>query len=166
MNDNQNGNGQVSDGDILTVGAFAGLSPEDSRLFASYGEVVGLTGGEVLIEQGREQGSLFVVLSGKLRASLRSEMIAVDLGLVTPGETIGEMSIVDPNPASATVTVLESGTAWQIDRGRFQDFIRRHPESGNSLLNGLAAQLARRLRRASGQLIRLGEFRCAAFEFL
>jgi diguanylate cyclase (GGDEF)-like protein len=77
--------------------------------------------GEVLLVQGGENRSVFLVLAGHFNVWLGD----VTKYLVTHlpvGECIGELSIIDDRPASATVTageasrllVIEQATLWQM----------------------------------------------------
>lgn len=61
-----------------------------------------------------------------------------------PGALIGEMSLLDDAPRSATVAALSTVRALCIERSRFEDFLREVPTLGLSIM----VNLTRRLRKA------------------
>jgi len=129
------------------------LTPEERAVLISYGEEVAFREDEVLILQGQQQDVLFLLLSGELRAqasSLRSQVI---LGKIAPGESVGEMSILDPFKASATIRALKKCELWKIGRAHFDRFIDEHPVAGTKVLRHLAVTMARRVRRTSEHLV-------------
>jgi diguanylate cyclase (GGDEF)-like protein len=77
--------------------------------------------GEVLLVQGRENRSVFFVLAGHFNVWLgdASKYLVTHLPV---GECIGELSIIDDRPVSATVTageasrllVLDQATLWRL----------------------------------------------------
>lgn len=61
-----------------------------------------------------------------------------------PGALIGEMSLLDDEPRSATVAALSTVRALCINRSRFEDFLREVPALGLSIM----VNLTQRLRKA------------------
>jgi EAL domain-containing protein (putative c-di-GMP-specific phosphodiesterase class I) len=61
--------------------------------------------GEVLFQQGDAPDFAFLVESGRLAISAGSPM--QQIGVVTPGELLGEMAVIDRSPRTATATALE-----------------------------------------------------------
>ncbi len=138
----------------IEIGLFAELDPNDAgRLFAA-GTLASFEVDEIVIQQGDPQSSLHLVLGGSLRVRCDSPYSVVELGLLGPGDCFGEMSILDPLKASATVKALECGDLWSIERKSYQGFLRDHPRAGIQLITYLGVQLTRRLRKFEDQMLR------------
>jgi len=58
-----------------------------------------------------------------------------------PGETFGELALLDDKPRSATVTALEPTTAVLLDKSQFRAELRSHPEIALQILETLVAWL-------------------------
>jgi CRP-like cAMP-binding protein len=129
------------------------LTTEERATLMSYGEQSMIKENEVLIVQGQQQDMLFLLLSGELRAQASSHRSQVTLGKISPGESVGEMSVMDPFKASATIRALKDGKLWKIERAKFDQFIEDHPRAGTKVLRHLAKTMARRVRRACEHLV-------------
>ena len=60
--------------------------------------------GEIVVEQGRKSNALFILLNGRARVlTADSRGREVILAVLQPGDYVGEMSLIDNQPHSATV---------------------------------------------------------------
>jgi CRP-like cAMP-binding protein len=126
------------------------LKPDDRDLLSSYGEFFPAYPGTVIIEEGAMQTSVFVVISGLLEVRAKQDDETEPLlARVGPGETLGEISLFDPGPASATVRAEEFSQLWRIADSDLIVFMEENPGAGNVLLRTLATILAQRLRQVS-----------------
>jgi len=100
--------------------------------------------------------AVYVVLNGWLRIFLEQrDGSEVTFAFLGPGDTVGEMSLVDQGLRSANATTLTPATLLWVDRIFFQRSLRTQP----LLTYNLARQLTARLRQANEQvqaLSRLG----------
>jgi len=62
--------------------------------------------GELLCIQGDSSDDVYLVLAGEAEAVRGSGESEVRIGLIHPGETVGEMGILDPAPRMATVRAI------------------------------------------------------------
>ena len=93
--------------------------------------------GELIVEQGTKSNALFILLNGRARVlTADSRGREVILAVLQPGDYVGEMSLIDNEPHSATVRA----------RNR-----RGLPES-SSLAYGILRGLVARLRNADRQI--------------
>ncbi|MEW6305689.1 MAG: cyclic nucleotide-binding domain-containing protein [Verrucomicrobiota bacterium] len=109
--------------------------------------------GEVIIKQGEHAHSMFIVETGSLRVTVGKEKNQIDLPEVGAGEWVGEISLLDPGPASATVRVASDATVLEFSHQALKDFLRTNPMGACALLEALASDLAERLHRTSLGLI-------------
>lgn len=107
---------------------------------------------EVLVREGAESSALYFVLSGTLSASLTEQDQSIELGHIGPGEWIGEVSMIDPGPATATVTAREEAHLLQLGQDEFRKLTAANSALANALLRGLCAVLIDRLR-ATGDVL-------------
>lgn len=138
---------------LPAAGLVADLTSAERGELCHYGEFIDHEKNDVLVEQGVAQAFLHLVLEGELRVLLKSEEAIVPLGYVQAGECVGEMSLLEPVDASATVMANASTRVWAINRPRFEEFTAAHPATAAKLLKAIAIQLGRRLRKGSARLL-------------
>ncbi|MFN9623234.1 MAG: cyclic nucleotide-binding domain-containing protein [Cyanobacteriota bacterium] len=101
---------------ILARGLFASLSEEqrDRLLATSRSPCFGP--GEVIVREGAEGESLFVVLSGRVEVSKNLNGKPVVVRQLGVAEVFGEMTLFLDAPRSATVRALEESRLLQVGR--------------------------------------------------
>jgi len=135
------------------------LKEDDRDLLSSYGEFFPGHPGNVIIEEGKMQTEVFVVITGKLEVHAKQEDgTDILLAQVGPGETLGEISLFDPGPAAATVTAVEFSQLWRIADDDLMEFMKENPGAGNVLLRTLASILAQRLRQMNPKAFGLSTY--------
>jgi len=100
---------------LLNNPSFSGLNSGEASEFLSGGKSRSFGLGEVLLKEGSVGTTMIVVTAGEVEVSRGGRRLA----LLGPGATLGEMSLVDPGPRSATVTARRAGTLLEIDRASF-----------------------------------------------
>jgi CRP/FNR family transcriptional regulator, cyclic AMP receptor protein len=99
----------------------------------------------ILIEEGDQGGTVYIVLSGLLRAFVSDARgREVTLGLHGPGEYVGEMSL-DGGPRSASVQAAEPTVCVVVTR----ETMLRHIAADPDFALGLIVRLIRRARLAT-----------------
>lgn len=86
--------------------------------------------GVTIIEEGTPGRGLFVLLSGQVDVSKRDGATKVLLATLGPGEVFGEISLVNQEPASATVTAATQSTVLFLPREVFERLVEAVPEIG------------------------------------
>lgn len=105
--------------------------------------------GEMIVEQGKKTNALFILLNGRARVvSTDSRGREVILATLRPGDHIGEMSLIDNEPHSATVRAEVQTDMLILGR---TEFARCLPEN-SSLSYAIMRGLVRRLRSADRQI--------------
>jgi CRP/FNR family cyclic AMP-dependent transcriptional regulator len=112
---------------------------------AERGETRRYRKGTLLIQEGDQGETLFIILSGRLRAFSSGENDReITYGVYGPGEYIGEMSL-DGGPRSASVITLEASTCAVVGRRTLERFVGERPEFAFELLS----KVIRRARAAT-----------------
>ena len=120
------------------------MSPALTEL-VSRGETRKYRKGTLLIQEGDHGDTLFIILSGRMRAfSSGDNDREITYGVYGAGEYIGEMSL-DGGPRSASVITVETTTCSVISRRTLERFVAERPEFAFELL----AKVIRRARVAT-----------------
>lgn len=115
------------------------------RRLAERGEVRRYRKGTVLIHEGEQGDTLFIILRGRLRVFSSGERDReITYGVYGPGEYLGEMSL-DGGPRSASVITMEAATCAVVTRRTLQAYIAEQPDFAFDLL----AKVIRRARAAT-----------------
>ncbi len=91
--------------------------------------------GVVIIEEGALGRGLFVLLAGQVDVSKRDGDSKVLLATLGPGEVFGEISLVNDEPASATVTAAAQSTVLFLAREIFDRLVEAVPAIGEYVRN-------------------------------
>ncbi|RJO66444.1 MAG: cyclic nucleotide-binding domain-containing protein [Myxococcales bacterium] len=102
---------------------------EDGRAeMKQLGQLVHVQAGEVLIEEGSEGGSFYVLVSGRVKVSATKEGREIVLTELGRGAVLGEVALITGQPRTASVTALEPSTFIGFADPGISDFIARHPK--------------------------------------
>lgn len=101
---------------------------------------------QVLFHQGDDASSLYVVQEGSLKLTRTSSGGRTTiLAVLGAGEVLGEMSLLDRQPRTATAVALTPVTILELDQSRFDALITEHP----AVIALLLRHLGQRLRRSN-----------------
>lgn len=133
----------VSDLDLLRrVPLFALLTDEQAQFLGSAVTKVRFRRGDLLVERGQHSAGLYVLISGRARvlaADARGrEVIFTSL---QSGDPVGEMSLIDGEPHSATVVAEVQTDALLLDRSAFLRCLPAEGSVAYSVLMGLVQRL-------------------------
>lgn len=125
------------------------LSEEDRTQLSAFGTWTAAEPGTTVISEGATQDSLFLIVSGLLHVQTSTTGRPIFLDKLKTGDSIGEINILDPSQASATVEAMEFTNLWSISRPKLLEFMESHPAAGSKLLLALATLLSKRLRKTN-----------------
>ena len=128
---------------------FAALDPEAAAALRASMDTVSLNKGQVLFNEGDRGERLYIITDGKMKLGHTSkdgrESLLAVLG---PGELLGELSLFDPGPRTATATALTETSLMGLGHGALRPSLTGRPEVAEALLQALA----QRLRRTNEQM--------------
>lgn len=126
------------------------LNDEQRQQIGKYLEVVRYPTGATLFTQGEPGDYVGVVLSGKLEVKKQTEFEGrqIIIAILERGAFVGELSLVDEQPRSATVTALADAELVVLNRDALEDLLQQYPQAGIAFLKGVNRILSIRLRKA------------------
>lgn len=99
----------------------------------------------IVFHKGDPGNALIVLLSGKLRIFLSHEDgREITLSYLKPYDYLGEISILDDSPRSASVQAVERSQVYTIHKERFRDLLAKHPAIAFTMLQEMSS-IVRRL---------------------
>lgn len=87
-----------------------------------------VAGGVVILREGEPGRGLFVLLAGEVDVSKVDGNEKVLLATLKPGDVFGEMSMLNDEPANATVTAARQSTVLFLPREVFLRLVQAFPE--------------------------------------
>ncbi|TAG28476.1 MAG: Crp/Fnr family transcriptional regulator [Burkholderiales bacterium] len=98
--------------------------------------------GELVVEQGKKSNALFIVLTGRCRVfTSDSRGREVILANMQPGDYIGEMSLIDNEPHSATVRAEVQTDVLMLGRLEFARCLPENTSMAYAVMKGLVQRL-------------------------
>ena len=122
---------------------------DDWRQLLARATAVSVRKGDVLIRHGERERALYFVAVGALEVTLGTAGVDAlgPLSRERPGAVLGEVSLFDGQPRTATVWAVEPTQLLRLDIGDLEAFAVAHPTLAYDLLFALGRVLAFRLRR-------------------
>jgi CRP/FNR family cyclic AMP-dependent transcriptional regulator len=134
---------------LAEIPLFRGLPADRLKKLSEVLRKKSVPSGTNMITADQPGEVVYVLLEGTVKILIEQvdgrEVILAFLG---PGDTVGEMSLVDSAGRSANVMTMEKCTFLWMDRATFQDLLRNVPEFAQNLVRLLSS----RLRMANEQI--------------
>jgi len=125
---------------LAKTSIFAPLSEDALLSIAQDARVRTFAAGEMIVEEGDETGSMFIINEGSVEV-LKGTTVVDEMGV---GTFFGEMSILENHPRSASIRAKEAVSCVSIRRIDFAGLLQRRPHIAVEML----PELAKRLREA------------------
>ncbi len=93
-----------------------------------------------IVNQNDDGSSLFIILSGNARVLLNKDGKDIKLGLLSPGDTFGEFSLLTGDKRSATVMAINHSECLEISKDALKIII----DKNSDLIDELASVMAER----------------------
>lgn len=104
-----------------------------------------LNSGQILIEQGAHDSTLYFIESGTLSAHCEDEKERIQMALVGAGTVVGEGSFFSRQPRRATVLASTQCKLWCLTSIRFKDLANQHGPIALELTLAMGSVMAKRL---------------------
>ena len=122
---------------LASVSLFSACSKKELQAVARASDQVELAAGRALCEQGSIGREAFVILDGKAEVKRNGRKVA-ELG---PGDTFGELALLDHGPRTATVAAVTPLTVLVIGAREFAGILDEVPPIAHKLLKSLAGMV-------------------------
>lgn len=135
---------------LKRIELFNGLTDLELDAIAAVCQEKRFDRGDLVAEQGAPGDVFYIITVGFVEILLtepgsQSEKALVNLG---SGQTVGEMSLIDQGPRSATVRALSAPTVVQmIERRDFEELCRQDAHIGYIVMRNMAADLSFKMRQ-------------------
>jgi len=121
---------------------FEVLGPEERKALASHFVFRRHPKNMLVINEGDESDSLYIILDGRIKVYLDDESgKEVILNIQGPGDYFGEVSLFDKGPRSASVITLEKCHFAVLLKEAFTNCLADHPGLALAIIQGLTARL-------------------------
>ena len=138
---------------MLTLALFDAFKSEDLDILARHMNYSEITGGEYLFTEGEPGDYLCFVVRGLLEVLKKTAQGDYrTIARLGKGSTIGEMSIIDKAPRSASVIARQPTILLILTKKGFDLLSERHPVLANILLKKIMRLLSLNMRRTSSKL--------------
>ncbi|MBU1444449.1 MAG: Crp/Fnr family transcriptional regulator [Gammaproteobacteria bacterium] len=127
---------------LRRVPLFAALTPTQAASIADAIIKKRFKRAEAVVEQGKKSDALYIILTGRARVmSTDSRGREVILATLHPGDYIGEMSLIDDEPHSATVRTEIQTDVLMLGREAFGRCLPEGSSMSYNIMRGLVARL-------------------------
>src|SRR5262245_5383920 len=127
---------------LKAIPFFTQLSEAELELLRSLSAEKHYPKNAVVLTEGEMGDSLYLIQSGKVKVFIGDqegrEMILKILG---PGDFFGEMSMIDKQPRSASITTLESSVFLVLSHAAFEKCIEKIPRIASMVMRVLSQRV-------------------------
>jgi CRP/FNR family transcriptional regulator, cyclic AMP receptor protein len=139
---------------FMNIPLFSRMNAEEVKLVAKHMNVIELQPGEILFQEADRGNFMCFIAHGTLDVikqpnSAEQEIIITSL---RKGQSIGEMSVIENMPRSATIRARDTAKLFILSQAAFDLVLHRHANIGIKLLKGIAVLLSNNLRKTSSRL--------------
>jgi CRP/FNR family transcriptional regulator, cyclic AMP receptor protein len=125
------------------VPLFAGLDPDHLAAVAAIAEERDVDAGTTLTTEGRQEGYFYAIASGTVRIDRGGRTI----NTLHDGDFLGEISLVDGGPRTATAVTETPAQLLVLNHRRFWQLLDQEPTVRDAILE----EVGRRLRQLDAE---------------
>lgn len=126
---------------VHRVPLFADLTLEDVAQLCRSSRRVKAAPGDLVIEEGAPGDSLYIVLSGELEITKRDGDRQIVLAKRKAGEAVGEMSLLERSPRSASARAVRLSELLEVSPESFRKVLESSPSTAMTVLRTVASRL-------------------------
>lgn len=129
---------------LKKVSIFSELNESVLQLLSTKARTLKFRKGAILMSEGETGESLYLISSGKVKIFVSDENgNEMTLFVEGPGSYIGEISLLDGSPRTASAITLEKTEVLSISKKDFTEVITVHPEIALNIISALTQKLRR-----------------------
>ena len=146
---------------LANVAVFQGLTPDEVKLFHEASQRVTFSKAEAVIEKGQVGSALYIILKGQFEVDLplgvyvpqqaggqvERRTSKVQLNTLQEGDCFGEYSLIDQQPASASVIATQPGELIQVTKSAFDAILQANDRVAKTVYYNILRILIERLRK-------------------
>lgn len=122
---------------LRNVNLFQGCTNKDLQKIARASDEISMPAGSLIVDQGQTGREAFVVLSGTVVVKRNNKKV----GSFGPGTVVGELSLLDHGPRTATVVCETDCELLLLDQRHFIAVLDEVPTLAHRLLATLAGRI-------------------------
>jgi CRP-like cAMP-binding protein len=107
------------------------------NLYNCLGEFRSYSQGDIIFSEGQTGHEMFIVVKGKVDITVLGHTIYN----VQPGQLLGEMSLIEGTPRSASAVATEDCKVMVIDDHQFRRLLQQSPSFSLDLMRTMAERL-------------------------
>ncbi len=137
--------------------SFPYLLPEECTVLCGFLEYKKCAKGEIFINQGDPGDFMGFLLTGRLAIKKETTFPGkfVLVAILEGGSLVGELSVVESAPRTATVVAMEESEILILPHLKAQKLLEENPHLGMELLKNVISVLGTRLQRSTARLAKL-----------
>lgn len=120
---------------------FPTLSKYLARKILNRGQWIKTDSNKLIVSEGEDLEALIYILEGEAEISINGKFVR-NIG---SDSFIGELTILEESPATATVKLLKSSRYFKIDKYEFRKLVLRYPEIRMELTHSFANEIKAKL---------------------
>ncbi len=133
---------------LESAALFRDFERPDIESLAKYSGAYKASKGTKIFTEGERGSFMCVLVTGRIEIIKEHK----DISTIRAGKTMGEMSIVDGMPYSATAVAAEECTMVYITKANFDKFVKIYPSAAIQFYQQIARLMSLRLRQTTGIL--------------
>jgi CRP/FNR family cyclic AMP-dependent transcriptional regulator len=140
---------------LIAFPFFETLTSEDILIIAEHINFLEIDEGAYVFREGDGGDCVYFVIEGELEVIKESAVDGkegVVISTLSKGQSIGEMSVIEKTPRSATVRARTPTTVLTLSADGFDIILEKHPKIGIKILKGISRLLSMNLRKTSSRL--------------
>ncbi|HEY9035871.1 MAG TPA: cyclic nucleotide-binding domain-containing protein [Pseudomonadales bacterium] len=143
---------------LADIPLFSDLDYEETNTIEKLLDLRSIKGGTLIYAQGEHADSMCCVISGELEVVKKlKEGGEKVLTILTKGDSVGEMALIDGLTRSADIRARNAGRILILKRDAFNKLIQQHPQISIKILKQIARRLSMNLRKTSEAASRAGK---------
>ncbi len=120
---------------VKNIELFSGLSEKEIESICENIYIRKFLPGDIIIRQGEEGDSIFILLQGSVRVYYDDEIgKVVELAYLTQGDFFGEMGFLGNKKRRASVASIDESILLEVSKERIDKLIETYPEIEKTLL--------------------------------